>query len=177
MDERNLADALGISRNKLRLIRSHLLEAPADWERGHGGRIEYTEAGIERAKTALASGAVEDLEANAKNSPPEALEGDDTAHDTDSPEIAPPATESPALPIDQTVRPIEILDIDTAPRTAHVVRCFRNRRILEAEIDGRTVLVRVKDNSNFIRRMEIPVVPDGTAFRLFGKLPRWKGRW
>lgn len=65
---------------------------------------------------------------------------------------------------------------------AVVYRTFPNRRVLEAYREtGERIRVLVKDNKNFIRRMEIRVYPpsDGPngLWRLAGRCPRWRGKY
>ena len=169
-DERNLAENLGVARVVLRGIRANELEAGTDWERGHGGRIEYTAGGIERVREILANSAPE-------NPPQEGLEGGEGYPDPNSSPKTPPAPEDSA--------PAAIREVETgrknAPTEAKVTRLPMNSRILFARIEGdeADILVRVRDNALFVRGMVIPVLqpPAGGAWQLGRKHPRWKGRW
>lgn len=63
--------------------------------------------------------------------------------------------------------------------SVRVVRTFPNARLMQAKRkDGSLVLVRVRDNTNFMAGMAVPVVHDATlnAWQYVGRLPRRKGR-
>jgi hypothetical protein len=70
-----------------------------------------------------------------------------------------------------------------APADARVARVFYgNRKYLAAEMRGRVVTVRVKDNRNFVIGMTIQArdlapAGGGTLFDFVGRCPRGRGRW
>ena len=55
-----------------------------------------------------------------------------------------------------------------------------NTRIMDAALpDGKTVRIRVKDNKNFVPKMEVPVrpTPNPQIWELTRPCPRWRGKW
>jgi hypothetical protein len=168
-DERSLAEVLGIDRAVLRILRSGgKLEYGRHWDRGHGGRIEYTEDGVKVVQEILATTPPENM---AEKAPPPPDEGEEPA----GVEIAPPATSSEAT------APLQDVELEYVrrpePFNAKVLRIPMNKRVLIAEHEGRQVVVRVRQNTLFHVGMALPIIPDGSAYRLGCKNPRHKGRW
>lgn len=167
-DERSLADTLGLGRQVLRKIRSESLELGTHWERGHGGRIEYTPGGVAQVREILAESAPQ-------NSPEDGLEQADP-----TPELETPA---PAAPASRETPPVPLQDIKVGekkpPLTAIITRIPRNSRILLARLgqSDTEVVVRVRDNAFFIPKQEIPVRHvQGATYELACAQPRKKGR-
>lgn len=158
----DLATKLNVTPDEIRKRRKKLLAENTDWKQV-GNEIFYTDAAVDAIRASLGLPAHKEPEAT---TPP--LEPQKTPD-------APPATqpEPDKTPVAET------------PLVLTVYRIVTNPRIIEAHFadknpaDRANILrIRVRDNSNFTRGMEVPVrLITGDLYELTGRLPRWRGKF
>ncbi|MBM4165239.1 MAG: hypothetical protein FJ222_12485 [Lentisphaerae bacterium] len=156
--EREVAEKLGLSRATIRAVREKVLVRGRDYDL-EGGAVKYTDAGLQRVELEVGA------KTAAPSTTPSPAENRRGGEGQDSP---PPASKAP----EGTLRD------DFSPQEAVVVRGFRNLRLIQAEIAGRLVRVRVRNSVNFVKGMRIPVrLLNGDLYELARRCPRWRGRW
>jgi len=151
--EERIANWLGVARKRIVALRRRALHEGRDWI-VRGWQVCFTHSGIERLRTHFSDlGLHPNLET-------------DSADKVAAEEPAPPAG------------PLE-------RKTLRVVRLFPNRRLLwaspgdtPAAAGAAGLLVRVKDNTNFMAGMTFKAVHHSrSGWQFVGRLPRSKGKW
>jgi len=194
--EADLARELGVAKEEVRELRKKLL-APTEFSLSRHG-MAMTPSGAEKIRTALGlKNGQEKKEAadlvwlDEPFTQPELTRLGVAVTDMDLPAPAAPEKKERAAggdgekttlsnpegrsegPIPWEKRPVE---------TLYVRCCPINRRIVlachERDLSGPVLRVKVKDNVNFIPRMELRVKhQEGTLYVLVGRCPRFRGRY
>lgn len=171
--ERELAALIGLPQRKVAQIRRLKLEVGVDFEKlGRPAKVWYSDAGVERVRGLV--GVVSAVPV-VSGLPP-------------VPEVSPVLVDPPVLghriPDDQIARlPQNGLILEhgrpgwwTEDEAVVVANSFANRKAILVEFEGRQVICRVKDATNFVPRMVIPVRRYENIV-LAARQPRWPGKW
>lgn len=151
LSEKELAETIGVNRQKIKEIRKEYLTENQDWDLVRGA-IRISNSGVKKI--------CEFLKISSKNAAPE--EGP-----------LPPA------PIDDKAVTTALVKYERKKAVVTVNRFFRNRRIIECLNDqGEPIRVRVKTNHNFRSGMKAPVYQvSEDLWELARACPRFRGRW
>jgi len=154
--ERELAERLGVRQEVLKRIRKRRMKRGTHFDLVKGA-IRYAEAGVAIVQQELGAG-------GAKKGAPRG--------------------EEQAVRDDRRWRRVFLLPRRAESLRARVERVavfkktFRNPHIIQCECQGELIRVRVRDNRNFRKGMEVPCRQvKGDLYELTRRCPRWPGRW
>ena len=159
--EKEVAEVCGIDRKILKKLRRQLLESVDDFGR-IGNKIAYTKKGVQMIMDALGVEAQQLWDRVIKTAPGPALPSSSQNY---------PATSDVQL----LLPPHKLIEKEVTVSKIYA----KNHGYLEANLEGKTVRVRVRSNKNFLPGMKMTVhlvqFPDLYSFR--GRCPRSRGRW
>lgn len=155
LEEKIVAEQVGLPRTTIRSLRGKLLEEGEDWRRGEAGVVIYTASGLKK------------LAANLDDAPGAKIWRDmpDRPDDPFRPEKDDGATRREAGGAENELGLVEEWR-------------FKNSRVIRVRRSGgELVNVRVHSNQNYRRGMSVKIRPSGPGWIIVGRSPRWPGRW
>lgn len=176
--EERVAEVLGVTRELVREKRAKLLAEGVGYARA-GREILITQAGFDALTEAF--GLVKKEAPECSQTGTEIGGGkfrytdSQTAQkwqDFDPENGAPEKNKAPVTPVIE--RPIAVLIVITVPRNPKMVLAIKK----EAQETSDPIRVRVRDNKNFVPRMELKARETASGvFELVGRCPRYRGRF